>query len=866
MLGSGIDALRRRPKLAAAILYALIAIVFVGPALLPGKTLSNSDITWFEPPWIGVKPAGLEMPSNPELGDAPGQLQPFLRYTTARLPDIPLWNPHISGGRPFLANAQSAIFSPYSIPAYLLPFWTALSWIGVLKLWVSAFGMFLLGRALGMRFGGALVAGIVFAFSLWMVTWLSYPHMSVWSWIPWMLLLTERLIRRPDLLSAAGLSAVLAVQFLGGHPESSFHALVAMVAFFVLRLVVARRDTAPGAPAIARSVLAFGGAAVGGVALAAVTIIPFAELLWESADLHDRQGDAVDHQPILRDFALGIFLPDYWGRATATPLKLFVLDRALYVGALPLMLAAAALMIRPTFERVSVALFGGLWLAVLFGIAPFLQIVTRLPIFSSGHNSRLSVLFVLPLALLAGWGLDELTTGRTARRRRRLVLAVGAALLATPAIFVIGTERTTLNVVGQALDVAWGFATPPGAVINETGGRDCLDPCIEAGNVIRLASLIGWLTLAGAALLLIGVRLRGRLGANLFVAIAALLVCIDLFHAGIGYNPAIDREYASQPATGAIRYLERRGLARFVSMEDIPQNVIPLRFGLYEARGYDLPIMRRFDRFWRSQISPESASVAKGLLDIPLTVREVTPRALRALRLLGVTDLLQPPTAPVLRASGLRLAYEGPDARVYRIAEALPRAFIVPTQRPVGDDDEALDAITRADFDPRRIAVTEERLPGLATPREQPGRTPGSARIEVYEPERVVVRARASVPGLVVLGDNHFPGWKAEVDGRPATITRVDYLFRGVRVGPGTHTIEFRYEPLSWTIGWIISIVSLVALLLAVGIGRRRRSRRSPAGPGEPASTLSAAGDRIEAADLGAGLRRALRVAATRRE
>ena len=103
----------------------------------------------------------------------------------------------------------------------------------MLKLWVAAFGTFLLGRALGMRFGGALLAGIVFALNLKMVTWLSYQHMSVWTFIPWLLLLTDRLVRRPSLLAGAGLAAVVALQFLAGHPESSFHALLAASAFLL---------------------------------------------------------------------------------------------------------------------------------------------------------------------------------------------------------------------------------------------------------------------------------------------------------------------------------------------------------------------------------------------------------------------------------------------------------------------------------------------------------------------------------------------------------------------------------------------------------------------------------------------------------
>src|SRR5688500_4600003 len=197
--------LLRRPHLGASLLYCSLALVYLGPALLPGRTLSNSDALWFEPPWVGVKPAEIERPSNPELGDAPRHLQLFLAQTARQMPDAPLWNPAIMAGRPFHANAQSAIFGPYTLPAYVLPFWTALGWIAVLKRWMAAFGTFLLGRALGMRFAGALLAGIVFALSLKLVTWVTYPAMSVWTFMPWVLLLADRVVRRPDLLGGAGL-------------------------------------------------------------------------------------------------------------------------------------------------------------------------------------------------------------------------------------------------------------------------------------------------------------------------------------------------------------------------------------------------------------------------------------------------------------------------------------------------------------------------------------------------------------------------------------------------------------------------------------------------------------------------------------
>ena len=82
-------------------------------------------------------------------------------------------------------------------PAYVLPLWKALAVMALLKLFVAAFGTFLLGRRLGMRFGGALVAGLVFAFGTFFVVWLAWPLTNIFPLMPWLLLLTELLVRRP---------------------------------------------------------------------------------------------------------------------------------------------------------------------------------------------------------------------------------------------------------------------------------------------------------------------------------------------------------------------------------------------------------------------------------------------------------------------------------------------------------------------------------------------------------------------------------------------------------------------------------------------------------------------------------------------
>jgi hypothetical protein len=156
---------------------------------------------------------------------------------------------------------------------------------------------------------------------------------------------------------------------------------------------------------------------------------------------------------------------------------------------------------------------------------------------------------------------------------------------------------------------------------------------------------------------------------------------------------------------------------------------------------------------------------------------------------------------------------------------------VVDAQRVVPGDEAQLDAVLEPGFDGRRTVVTPSPLPGLRT---APGvGAAGSARIVSYEPERVVVEATARRPGELVLTDLHYSGWRVELDGESADLHRVNYLLRGTTLPPGTHRVEFRYEPPSWRLGWIISLVALAALLAAVVAPLRGRTSSGPQGSPE---------------------------------
>jgi hypothetical protein len=384
----------------------------------------------------------------------------------------------------------------------------------------------------------------------------------------------------------------------------------------------------------------------------------------------------------------------------------------------------------------------------------------------------------------------------------------------------------------DALKVAWFFEDPPNFVPAALGGEADLANLNVAGppealkEVVRLASLLEWLVVAALAFAVIALRVWGRIGAVAFVALALVLLAGDLFKAGVGYNPGIPVDHAEQPATGAIRYLQSQLPDRFVGLDatntqarlpPLPPDV-SMRYGLFDARGYDYPIERRYDRFWKENVAGKPGCL---YAFCPQTAGS-SPKALRALGLLGVGHLLQDARDKPLDVEGARLAYDGPDARVYTNPDALPRVFLVGSQTVLPDDEEAYAAVTSEGFEPRSVAVTHEPAPGV--PEGVGSAGAGEAEISDYEDERVEVEVDADRAALLVLTDSWAPGWKAKVDGRDAEVQRVDYLIRGVAVPAGEHTVELRYEPATWRWGWIISLGTLLGLAAAALIGWRRRT------------------------------------------
>jgi uncharacterized membrane protein YfhO len=135
-------------------------------------------------------------------------------------------------------------------------------------------------------------------------------------------------------------------------------------------------------------------------------------------------------------------------------------------------------------------------------------------------------------------------------------------------------------------------------------------------------------------------------------------------------------------------------------------------------------------------------------------------------------------------------------------------------------------------FDPRREAVvehsgaTDEKLRALQDRRtECDAGYRDRATIERYSGRSVTLQVDAACPGLLVLPDTYFPGWRARVNGEEQTVYPTDGAFRGVTVPQGSSRVEFSYEPRAFPIGIALAVTGLVAFVV-VWVRSRLRSRR----------------------------------------
>jgi hypothetical protein len=474
-------------------------------------------------------------------------------------------------------------------------------------------------------------------------------------------------------------------------------------------------------------------------------------------------------------------------------------ERTAYIGALPLLLAFAALGRRRPREQWFFVGLAVVSLATVFNTPVWANAVRDLPGGRVAALGRLLILVSLAGAVLAAYGLQRWQEGSTQERRRMLWIMCGVAAVAALAWLPRHTDL---------LSGAWkAIGQLPAVHHGETSWA-----------VVGTASLWRWILICGLGL--IGLALASRRRSPMLALVLVLVLTgADLVALDRGYHGSIPLSEADPPVPASIRYLQdHQGSSRVTGSDFELLANLGERYGLRDPRiAIDIPYPTRYDRLWTA-LGGIGGDHALFFANHPLLANH--PQSHLLADIFATRYVLLPPDAPapswlhpVLRTAGGTVAMN---------PTSLPRAWIAYSWRQAKTSGGALALTVHSTSGQLR---DEPVIEGSPPPPASAGGGATVAKITSDGPEEVVVDATARRGGYLILDDSAYPGWTAAVDGRRADWRPANENFRAVSIAAGRHIVRFSYGPASVLSGAIVTVISLLALL-ALALSGYLRARR----------------------------------------
>jgi len=702
------------------------------------------------PPLLWLLPA-LIARRAPSFRDQGDFFFPLKLYTADRIASgqVPFWNPLSGFGEPWLANGQSGVFYPPTL-LFLLPSPAlAAGLFLLLHFMIGAWGAWRFLKQEAVSDAGALFGAAAFSACGFAASLSVY-----WNHFgAWAYLPAIAALARSGLRRAsarAGLALLVGLQAMAGSPELTAGTIL-LAAFLTWEARVEPGGWAE--PSRARRVLRLAGAAALGLALAAWVILPMAELLVHS-ERRTPLSAAERDLGAVDSSALASTLGFSTNSATSAYLS------SLYAGPL-LLFAAGAAFAEKERRRLAFLLLGvavaGILAAMSGPPGSWLRALPGLDRLRYPGKSLAWTFFAL--SMLAGLGADSL---RFVPARRAILLA---GMLAAAALLALS---------GQS----------PG-----TRGAAALGLCALA--VLALG--------AGQA------ASFGPAGAALETA-AALTLTASLFFSGRGlFRFAPEAEIRRVPAS--IPFLAQ-----------IPGRV------LTPPTEELAPWVLKDPRFGTGTLARQREALMgyTNLFSGVSTVRTAAPLATEgAARIAASIDAARDPSqaAGPVSARVLWMPFQPARLGSGKVGEFFRaplnpyrmRLSFVQRYRVEPEPARAWERVVQGEIDwNHEVFLDREPEPRLPQDRK---RSYVIARIASDAPERVAADVTSDAAGLLVLTDLWYPGWSAEADGHPAPIYRADGYLRAVALPAGSHHVVFRYRPISFYAGAVVSLLAAGTLL-----------------------------------------------------
>jgi len=709
---------------------------------------------------------------------------------------LPLWNPEIFGGLPFVAAGSGDIFYPTWLLRFVVPVTTAGNLSFALHYILAGLFTYLLLRRLHVGWTGSVVGGLAYELTGLMASYPSPGHdgkLFASTMLPLMLLALVLALRERRWTGYVLLATATALTLLG-HFQLAYYSLIA-AGLFALYLTLEEAGDSGGGERVLRLGLALVAVLIG-FGIAAIQILPFFEYIPFSPraqGYHGFEGSTSyaipwNHVPefFLKNF-VGRSWDTYWG---SNPLKF----HSEYLG-LPVAVLAALGIAAPERRRqiLWVGGIGLLFLLISLGAAtPFYKVWWAvMPLVKKTRAPGMAFYVVaLVTALFAALGAERALKGEGRR-------------VMTPAL-IIGGIVALLGVTGVFGHIAEALAAAKAAAARAD------QAAILWGAVTSGLALAATAAVLGPA----QVRLTPRLGALAL----SLVVGTDLwlnarqfwsYTKPYGRDPVIER-VAATPLPYRVFQPPASGAA-------YPGSIL-MAFGIPELFGYHGNELRYYDELWDRENSWRNLGVLS-LWDLWAVRYAILPAGSQTLDSIpGFRRVLDSVTI-----------FDGSRVNLFERVAPAPYARVVPGAIKT-DSATIIPTLVDPRMDYSRIVLFTNDQPVTPEPLKQmPPPSPSRAAVTAWQPGRMTVTLdpAPTQPSYLLIAENWYPDWQATSDGRPAQVLRGDYTLITVALPAGAKVVELAFRSKLYEVGRTLTVGSLagllIALLAAVVLPRRAR-------------------------------------------
>ena len=759
-----------------------IVSIFFYPVWLQGKIPLPGDFvvgTYY--PWLDYKwgyPAGVPV-KNPITTDVVSFIYPMRTYAVELIKqgNLPLWNPLILSGTPLLANFQSAPLSITNIFYFLTDTLTAWSLQVIFQPILASIFLYLLLREFGRSKLASVSGGLFFAFAGFSMIWMEWnAHSLVAAFFPLIFFLSLKWLKSGKLRWGILFSVAFVLHIFAGYPQIILYELLSLLVLVIMF-----------DPKFRNKKRFFGLVFFGflGVGLAAVQVIPSFELIKLS-----QRGveDVINVSAFLPwQMIITIVAPDYfgnhstgnwWGSGDYTLVTG-------YSGVVTVILASIGIIssLRERYVKFGITLVA-ISFAIVFEnpVSSFIRDSGFLSLQASSAHRAL-ILSNLGIAFLAAFGIDRILN-RDLKFRELL------RSLYPPGILLLGFFISTLFIV----------------LNDDTPLTDSTNFRVGLRNLI-LPSVV---FIFSASLIFFSFRFKKY--SRFFTCLLILLSIFELFRFGWKFTPFSERELVF-PKTPVLEFLQKQDTPfRTAAEEAIPINMM-MPYGIQTIEGYDAVYPLTYAKYLSALNSGGSDADPMGRYG---SVDNLNSPLLNLANVKYILALKKDRNGKLdtsgeiiskFQQDNLIKVFEDKSVVILENTKALDRAKMFYEFEQIEDDKLILNKLLDKAFPVTEKLILEKSL-GMEFEK-------GINKVNFQEkPNLKMIKVETEKPGILFIGDSLYPGWNAYVDGKKIGILKADFNFMAIPVTSGNHEILVKYEPESFRVGSILSMVSLTILIL----------------------------------------------------